>query len=561
MGDVKERILDRLKKVYPGKIEHDFENRLFGLLDRHQLDSRVQVWDETDSFLITYGDTLQKDGKSSLGVLHQFANAHLKDVISTIHILPFFPYSSDDGFSVVDFCKVNPELGRWEDVKELSADFNLMFDLVINHVSSKSEWFSQFLKNESPGKDFVLVPPADFDTSKVIRPRSSPLLTSYITSAGKKNVWTTFSADQIDLNYWNPELLLEMIRIFLFYVEKGASVIRLDAIAFLWKRSGTGSLHEKETHEIVKIFRDVVDYCCPHVVLLTETNVPHLENISYFGNSDEAQMVYQFPLPPLLLFTLNRGDASYLKQWLMSFVPPGKGMTFFNFTASHDGIGVRPLEGLIPDEEKIALAEDMKTFGGLVNTRRTPEGLDVPYELNITYFDALKGTQAGIDDLQVERFICSQTLMMSLQGVPAFYIHSLFGMPNYYKGVAETQQNRTINRRKLHIHELDSHLAEGTNQKKVFDALIERITLRRNYSAFHPDADQKLLQTENNVVAILRENMVTQETVLAVFNIGKTAAPFVLLDDYRADVIADRLYESDTITLQPYQCLWMKKTK
>jgi len=119
-------------------------------------------------------------------------------------------------------------------------------------------------------------------------------------------------------------------------------IARLDAVAFLWKELGTNCLHLPETHELVKLFRDVCEIVAPRAIILTETNVPHAENVSYFGQGDEAHMVYQFSLPPLLLHAFITGNGQYLTHWASGLEPPPAGCTFFNFTASHDGVGVRP---------------------------------------------------------------------------------------------------------------------------------------------------------------------------------------------------------------------------
>ena len=343
---LRKKIKNRLKRIYNGQIQNEWINDFFWFLDQRKTKSTkvIEAWNEKKIFLITYADAIRKEGENPLFTLYNFAKQHLKEKISTIHILPFFPYSSDDGFSVMDFYQVDPKLGNWEDIENLHGDFELMADLVANHASSKGTWFEQFRKGLSPGKDFFFIPPKDFDISKVIRPRSSDLLTNVETVDGIKKVWTTFSPDQADLNYGNPDVLKEVLNVFLYYMAKGIHVIRLDAIAFLWKKSGSECMHEHETHEVVRLFRDVMDYCYPGSLLLTETNVPHKENITYFGLGDEAHLIYQFALPPLILHALHTGNGHYLTQWAKELNDPRKGMTYLNFTSSHDGIGVRPKE-------------------------------------------------------------------------------------------------------------------------------------------------------------------------------------------------------------------------
>jgi sucrose phosphorylase len=371
-------------------------------------------------------------------------------------------------------------------------------------------------------------------------------------------VWTTFSADQVDLNFSNPDLLIEMVDILLGYLSKGARIIRLDAIAFLWKKPGTTCLHLTETHEIVKLLREVAEYINPSVVILTETNVPNKENLSYFGNNDEAHMVYQFSLPPLLLHALYSGNSFYLNKWAESLPELTNETTFFNFTASHDGIGVRPLEGLLPENEKNELVENMQKFGGLVNYKSNPDGTTSPYELNITYFDALKGTKYGLDDFQVERFLASQIAMMSFRGVPAFYIHSLTASPNYPEGVAQTRQNRAINRRKWKVEELQKILNDSTPQKQVFESLQKLIPIRKKQKAFHPNSKQEILNLGNSLLGLVRISENKDQSVVVIVNLTSEKQSFTLpakFKNYTFDLIQNQQISQTVV--KPYQCVWL----
>lgn len=556
------KLINRLNRIYNKSLSKEW---LQGFIDfveegKNKHPKEPPGWDENQVFLITYGDMVTQKGEKPLKTLHSFAKENLKGIASTMHILPFFPFSSDDGFSVMDFYAVDKQLGDWDEIEELKEDFTLMADLVANHASSKGVWFKQFLNNEKPGKDYFFEPPSWFDTSKVIRPRSSSLLSEYKTTEGPKKVWTTFSADQVDLNYANPDVLKEMINVFLFYLSKGIRVIRLDAIAFLWKESGTSCMHEMETHEVVSLFRDVMDYCYPGALLLTETNVPHNENITYFGLGDEAHLIYQFALPPLILHALHTGNGRYLTQWAKELNDPRRGTTYLNFTSSHDGIGVRPLEGIMPDEEKISMVEKMKDFGARVTTRRLGDQ-HVPYEINITYFDAMKGTKDGVDEFQVERFILSQTIMLSLQGVPAFYFLNLFGIPNYNEGVEKTGANRSINRRKFDRDELETLLKNSPDHLAIFNELKKRTGIRRNMKAFSPITQQLVLNLGENIFAILRKGDKIDDSVVCLFNLTAETQMVTLpagLMEFTRDMLTRRLFHPEEIELRPYESVWLK---
>ncbi|MFO7371301.1 MAG: sugar phosphorylase [Bacteroidales bacterium] len=496
-----------------------------GLVNRIMAMANLQYkgkpgWNEKDMVLITYGNSIRSAAENPLRTFRRFADKYLADTISTLHVLPFFPFTSDDGFAVSDFMEVNSDLGTWEDIAALASNYTLMADLVINHVSSAHPWFQNYLQNRDPGRGYFIEAQPGADYGNVVRPRSTPLFTRFVTAGGPKDVWTTFSADQIDLNFSNPEVLLEMIRIMIFYISRGIRIFRLDAIAFLWKVPGTACLHLPETHEIVKLFRDIATRVCPGTIILTETNVPNRENWSYFGRNDEAHMVYQFSLPPLLLHALHTGNAGYLNKWAQEIPKTSEGQTFLNYTASHDGIGVRPLEGLLPDGEIEKLITAMTGFGGMVSRKTNADGSQSPYEINITYLDAMKGSQLGPDHLQEERFVTSQAIMMSLRGMPAFYIHSLLGTPNDYAGVESTGRARSINRRQLREEELSRFLASDTMQQRLFNRLTRLIRIRKNCPAFHPACNQEIPALGSSVFAVARTDTKTGLQVICLSNMS-----------------------------------------
>jgi len=510
-----ERIRGRLARLYGEEQLPRLLQRLELVIGRygvgaHCLDpggvqARCRGWDQRDAVLITYGDMVRANGEAPLATLRRCLAKHVGDAVSTVHVLPFFPYSSDDGFSVMDYRVVDPALGTWGDIDALSGDYRLAADLVINHVSGQSHWFRSYCNGMAPERHYFIEVDPGADLSGVTRPRTSPLLRAVQTPYGERHVWATFSHDQLDVDFSNPDVLFEYLDILLLYVYHGAQLIRLDAIAYLWKRLGTPCIHLPETHEVVKLLRDILEMLAPGVLLLTETNVPHAENISYFGAGDEAHMVYQFSLPPLLLHALHGGDAGYLSDWAANLAPPPPGCTFFNFTASHDGIGVRPLEGLLPQAELDVLVAAMEQRGGLVSRRTNPDGTATPYELNITYFDAVG--VPGDRDASIRRFLCSQTIAMSLQGIPGIYFNSLLGAGNDLIGVEQTSRARSINRHKWTEPELDAMLAAGSDHQaaRVLPEYLRLLHLRRTEPAFHPAAPQQVLDLPRGLFGVRRD--------------------------------------------------------
>lgn len=553
-----------LKKIYGAKTGKLAFDNILPIIERFppRKDRERGYFSQEDVFLITYGDTLKKKGERPLETLYEFAVGQFKDVFSTIHILPFFPYSSDDGFSVMDFFTVNPELGTWEDIRRLGRDFQLMFDLVLNHVSSKSMWFQNYLADKPNYEDFAIEVDPSADLSLVTRPRSSPLLTRFKkTSDETVFVWTTFSADQIDLNYKSLEVLKQMVKALLFYVEQGATSIRLDAVAYIWKEIGTTCIHLPQAHQVVQLFRSILNVVAPNVLLITETNVPHYENMSYFGDGhNEAQMIYNFTLPPLLFYTFAREDSTVLSEWAKNLKVTSNSNTFFNFTASHDGIGVRPLEGILPQVEIDNLIDVVKKNGGRVSYRRNPDGSDSPYELNITYVDALLNQGVTKKSLHAQKFLASQSIQYALPGVPASYIHSVLGSRNWEAGVRQTQSARTINREKLQVDDVLSQLNNPeTFRAQIFNRYIKLIMARRKQPAFHPNADFEILGIDPQVFVIARH--AKNQKLYAITNISSrpiTASLSSAGSSVRMkDVITGEIFSTDAVKLNPYQFLWL----
>ncbi|MGK0290191.1 MAG: glycosidase [bacterium] len=528
---------------------------------------KKKVWNESDIILITYGDSIKEEGKMPLATLYKFLNTYMREAVSAVHILPFFPYSSDDGFSIIDYRKVNEELGSWEDIHQIGENFDLMVDLVLNHLSSQSEWFQKFLAGKEKYKDYFIEMSPDTDLSKVVRPRTTPALVPYQTVNGETHVWATFSADQIDVNYQNPDVLIEFIQILLFYVRQGARYLRLDAVAFLWKQLGTSCIHLDQTHEVIKLFREILDMVAPQCILITETNVPAKENFSYFGNSDEAQMIYQFSLPPLLLHALHFGTSEYLSDWADNMPIPPRKCTYLNFTASHDGIGLRPVEGLLPKEEINRLVEDIRKSGGYISLKDDGNGKGSPYELNISLFDALAGISDDLDQWQIPRFLCSQVINLSLRGIPAVYIHSLTATPNDHSGVEKTQQNRSINRHKWNYPKLRNLVANNfTPNATVFTEYRRLLRIRRNQSAFHPDAAQEILHIGNSFFGIRRQSVNGSQEIISISNLTdqRQVLDLSLIRKIRTSQVWYDLIGKNELdgslkqfTMKPFQSMWL----
>lgn len=568
-------IVDHLVAVYGPTVGAEVAERLTALMDqsRPRLPrpagprGRIELT-ERDALLITYADQVREPSRAPLATLADFATSRLSGVVSGIHLLPFYPASSDDGFSVMDYYAVDPAIGDWEDVGRLSGSFDLMFDAVFNHASAQGEWFRRFLADEPAWRDGFVVVEGQPDLSRVVRPRALPLLTEFSTVAGPKRVWTTFSADQVDLNLRDPEMLLRLTDALLFYVSRGARFIRLDAIAFLWKEIGTTCLHLPQTHRLIQCWRAVLDEVAPQVLLITETNVPHTENLSYFGDGgSEAQLVYNFALPPLVLHSFASGRAEALTRWAQSLELPSDRVTFFNFLASHDGIGLNPVRGILTDAEIDALVQRAREHGGLVSYKHLPDGSRLPYELNINYLDALSNPAAGEPEVVAARkFLTAQSILASLRGLPGIYFHSLFGSRGDPRAAETSGLPRRINRQKLDRARLERELnTAGTLRSCVFAGYCALLDVRRAHPAFAPAGAQRVLELDPRLFTLRRRSVDGEDEVLCVHNVSQEKVSLELgqVEGPRRDWVpvwssAPFRQDADALRLEPHGAVWLR---
>ena len=542
------------------------EMRLDSSSEIHSPIAHQNLWDQSDVVLITYGDSVATEDEIPLQTLSSFLTEHCVGTINSVHILPFFPYSSDDGFSVIDYSSVNESLGDWQDIQVIANNFRLMSDLVINHCSSRGAWFDNFLRGEGPGHDYFFTADDSFDIDKVVRPRTSDLLNVFETLDGPKKVWCTFSQDQVDFDFRNPEVLIAFVTIIRQYLDNGIRIFRFDAVAFLWKVSGTDCINLEQTHEIVRLLRTLIEHAEPSAVIITETNIPNEQNLTYFGNANEAHAIYNFSLPPLLVNTMITGNCTYLKNWLMSMPPAQNGTTYFNFIASHDGIGLRPAEGLLDDDELTALLDTMQEYGGRISWRSSEDGDAKAYEINISLFDALKGTVKGPDEYAMERFICAHAIMFALEGIPGLYIHSLLATGNDYVKLENTSHNRSINRHRWDYNDLKVMLAHADNQHHhAMFGIKHLLNIRIKQHAFHPNAGQFTLQLGKKLFGFWRQSIDRHQSIFCISNISNKPKKLYLSDinligsDVWWNLITGDLVVLDKSALQlaPYQTVWI----
>ena len=530
----------------------------------------ADLWSQRDVALITYGDSIVDGGSKPLKVLRDFCEKWLGNYVTWVHILPFFPWTSDDGFSVLDYSSVNQALGDWNDISDIATDYRLMADLVLNHCSSRSAWFENFKQGVEPGKGYFFTKGPSFDVSRVVRPRTSDLTMPVVTSEGEQQVWCTFSHDQVDFDFSNPDVLLEFTRIIRLYLDRGVRIFRLDAVAFTWKRSGTTCINLPEAHDLVRLLRSLIEWVQPDAIIITETNVPNIENLAYFGQRDEAHCIYNFALPPLLIHTLVEADSSRITRWLMSMPPAILGTTYFNFLASHDGIGLRPVEGLLSEGELDSMIDRLQENGALLSWREHADGTRTVYEVNVSLFDAFKHTGEAVDRT-LDRMILAHAILLGLEGVPAIYLHSFVATNNDLSRVENTGHNRAINRHQWALDELTGLLNDAKSQNaRCLQAIKQLIDMRQGQPAFHPNATQFTLNCGRSIFGFWRQSPDRAQSIFCLYNVTPisttiAAASLNLIgsDSWR-DLISgetvDLFSEDPTIELAPYQAVWLTNT-
>ncbi len=565
-GELRTRLRDHLGVIYPSL---DAETLIPRLLDAMGIEyghtaKHDSLWSERDVWLITYGDSVRKEGEAPLRTLGRFLERRLQDRVSGLHILPFYPYSSDDGFAVIHYTQVNSSLGDWDDIEALCADWDVMFDCVMNHCSSRSGWFENFKRGTDPGSRYFLALDPDTDVSEVVRPRTSDLLQCVETLEGKKWVWCTFSPDQVDLNYAEPEVLLEMLRIIGLYMDAGARSLRLDAVTFLWKELGTRCVNLPQTHEIIRLLRTLVEYRDSAFLLITETNIPHLENLAYFGNGNEAHMIYNFALPPLLLHSLLTGDSTAIRNWSAALAPPPPACCYLNFIASHDGIGLRPVEGILSEEQVDHLVSACRAAGGEISWRSMGDSRR-PYELNISLINAFAGDKPEVAE---QRLLAAHAIMLAFEGLPAIYLHSLVATENDLDRMAHTGHARAINRHQWDEAELEAVLSDtDSRHARVFEQMRHMLALRRQQPAFHPNARQQTLQLlDSRIYGLWRQFEHSGDAICMLANVSAetvsvpcSSLNFTVTEGCE-DLLSGKMVheQADTLQLEPYQVMWIR---
>ena len=517
---------------------------------------------EKTSLVICYGDNINSNQKNSIQVFQNFFKKNLKKYFNAIHFLPFYPSSSDSGFAVKDHYKIEKRIGNWSDIKKISKTNHVMADIVINHSSARGLWFKNFLKKKRPGKDYFLTVNSKFNTSKVVRPRDHKLLKKIDIFNKSDYLWRTFSADQIDLDFKNPSVLLRFIKIMVHLVSNGVTIFRLDAIAYLWKKNGTKCINLKQTHEIVKLLRLISNLLNVETIIITETNLPEKENLSYFGKNDEANWIYNFSLPPLLIHAFLFENSSYLNKWSKNLPNTKFQNSYLNFIASHDGIGMRPTEGILNERSLNNFLKRLKKNGSKFSYRKVQNKSKKVYEANITVFDALKRTDTDPNGkFFLERYIAAHAIMISFEGVPAIYFNSLFGKSNDEAKYVITGNNRDINRYKWSYENIKKKLNNKNSKQSIFyQNLGKLLEIKRKQKAFHPNAKRSNINLGSKLFCFKRISLDKKQTIISITNCSSVDQYPKLNKKYSKwkNIINPKINSlNESLKLKPFETRWL----
>ena len=557
--------LDNIYKIFLSKKDIQyFENEIVQIIKHfnNKNPKKKKNISEKTTLIICYGDSVYSEKKKSIKVLQSFFQKKLKDYFNTIHFLPFYPSSSDSGFAVKDHYKVENKLGNWSDIKNFSKSSDVMADMVINHSSARGLWFKNFLKKKEPGKDYFLTIDSKFNISRVVRPRDHKLLKKINIFKKNDYLWRTFSPDQIDLNFRNPSVLIEFIKIMIHLINNGVTIFRLDAIAYLWKENRTKCINLKQTHEIIKLLRNIIELLNIQTTIITETNLPEKENLSYFGKNDEANWIYNFSLPPLLIHAFLFENSSFLNKWSKNLPNTKNENCYLNFIASHDGIGIRPTEGLLNEKTLNNFLKRLKKNGSKFSYRKIQNKVKKVYEANITVFDALKKSDYDPKgEFCLERYVSAHAIMISFEGIPALYFNSIFGTANDEAKFIITGNNRDVNRYKWNLKNITNKLKNNKTKQNIFYKNITYLlNIRRKQKAFHPNASRLNLNFGTKIYGFKRISIDKKQTILCITNLSSKIQRVQLNKAYHSwnNLIGSKIeIKNKLLILKPFETIWL----
>ena len=486
---------------------------------------------------------------------------YLQDLgVNMLHIMPILdcpPGHSDGGYAVRDFCKIDARYGATEDVEALSAtlkrrDMLLVLDVVVNHTSDEHEWAQRARRGEKKYQDYYYVfddrelPDAYEETMPEIFPGTSPGNFTW-DAAMSKWVMTVFNSYQWDLNYHNPAVLIEMIDIILFWANKGADILRLDAVAFLWKKIGSTCQNEREAHLLLQLMKGCCQVTAPGVLFIAEAIVSPNEITKYFGedaiNAKECEMAYNATLMALLWDAVATKNAKLLNLGIKNLPLKLERATWLNYVRCHDDIGL----GFADNDALLSGYDPAQHRRFLVDyfTGRFPGSLarGMPFGENPETGDArisgslasLVGLETALEnndedaiDAAIKTILLLHGVILSFGGIPLLYYGDAIGMLNNLEYLADPFQrddNRWMNRSRFDWNKAERRHQSGTVEYRIFSALKKMIALRKEITAFADFDNRRLLPVDNPSLLVFSrtDTQNSRNRVLVVCNFSAEA--------------------------------------
>jgi glycosidase len=584
-------------------------------------------WSEQQLVLICYGDHLwsRDPNLTPLQALGAFCRQHFSEpefAHLTLHLLPIYqsPYK-DGGFDVADPFAVNPKMGTWADVRAIRQHFQVALDFVANHLSTASAWFTRYMQDDPLYQDFFI----GFDDEatvrrlerevlpQIYRPRPhNPFIPVTKPDGATRWVYMTFSDHQADVNYQNPFVFLKMMEVLLFYILQGVSLIRLDAIPYLWKEWGTSCAHHPKTHALLSLFRLAVDMVNPAVKLLAESMEPLADSLRYLSTTEQAKahIAYNFVPCGLIPYTLLTEDASVFQRNLQQFRPPGAEVDWAVVCGvTHDGSSLNPCrapqsivgEAVLQEEQINTIARYYTASGDQEIATRSALAPEHPHHIRADFrqhFSAIHreqprfvnykaitdedgqrqqivyeaiSTYASLFRQNPDQIIAALAMALGLPGIPFTYFTLPFAVLNDYTAYLETGNPRELNRGRVLLEDLLQDLTDqGTLAHQVFCRYKQLLRLRASHPAFHPHGSLIPITTTNAaILSFLRISVDRTQQIMIVQNVSSRIQNVTIhlhnhvLNTTVAcvDIISEKSFpvkaQTLALRLEPFALLWL----
>ena len=524
--------------------------------------------------------------------------------INYVHLMPLLKMPkepNDGGYAVSDYRSVEERFGTMEDIREIAGVFRsrnmlLELDLVLNHTSNEHEWARKAAEGDKECQEMYYmyddrgIPDLFEQTLPEIFPETAPGNFTYVEALNKW-VFTTFNTFQWDLNYSNPRVFTEMAKILLNLANQGVDVLRLDVVAFMWKRLGTQCQNLDEAHLLLQMFKACTKITAPGAIFKAEAIVQPKEIVKYLGGgvADECEIAYNASFMVYLWDTMATRNKLILENGLKNIPRLPSGTTWINYIRCHDDIGLGYADqdilnaGFNPFEHRqFIISYYVGEFEG-----STSKGQRFMYnprtkDARITGSTAsLLGLERAIEENNrqktedgIRRILLMHGLIMSFGGIPLVYYGDEVAHLNdysYIEDASKANDSRWLNRPVIDWDKVKLRHQSGTVEQRVFDGLRKMIAIRKNLPEFHNANDYRLLENDNpQVFTFVRQQGWQRALVAANLSGGVQRLPRTILDHagfghFVFDAYEDRPVnlgggqQDGQLVLEPYQFLWLKQ--